>query len=86
MPSFAGCENAQLVSALASEDPGTHNVVNGLFGLPFDLVKVALGKSVDVNKTAAAIPGVGTGSITGTAECLAACKANATYVRREFQG
>ncbi|KAI9878372.1 MAG: hypothetical protein M1830_001077 [Pleopsidium flavum] len=80
-----GCENAQLVSALANEDQGTHNVANGLFNLPSDLVGVALGYSGQVNQSANAIPGVGTGSIAGTKECLAACRANGTYVRREFQ-
>ncbi|KAI9875146.1 MAG: hypothetical protein M1830_008825 [Pleopsidium flavum] len=80
-----GCENAQLVSALANEDQGTHNVANGLFNLPSDLVSVALGYSGQVNQSANAIPGVGTGSIAGTKECLEACKMNGTYVRREFQ-
>jgi len=64
-----------LISALSSEDPGTHNLANGLFGLPLDLVNVALGGKVDVNAVKKAIPAVGTGSIAGTAECLARCKA-----------
>ncbi|KZF20129.1 spherulin-1A [Xylona heveae TC161] len=69
-----GCDNAQLVSALSNEDAGTHNIANGLFSLPPELVAVALGYSgVDVNQTASKIPPVGTGSIAGTKECLARC-------------
>lgn len=75
-----GCTNAQLVSALSSEDAGTHNIANGLFGLPLDLVNVALGGTDDVNVTAHSIPGVGTGSISGTAACLARCKAQGKRV------
>ncbi|KAA6413044.1 MAG: spherulin-1A [Lasallia pustulata] len=75
-----GCTNAQLVSALSSEDPGTHNIANGLFGLPLDLVNVALGGTDNVNETAQSIPGVGTGSISGTAACLARCKAQGKMI------
>lgn len=75
-----GCTNAQLVSALSSEDAGTHNIANGLFGLPLDLVNVALGGTDNVNVTAHSIPGVGTGSISGTAACLARCKAQGKRV------
>ncbi|KAK5003262.1 hypothetical protein LTR28_010384 [Elasticomyces elasticus] len=40
-----GCENAQLVSALNTEDAGTMNLGNGIFadGFPADLVNAALG-------------------------------------------
>lgn len=69
------CTTSQLISALSNEDPGTHNLANGLFGLPLDLVNVALGGKVDVNAVKKAIPGVGTGSIAGTAKCLARCRA-----------
>ncbi|MCJ1297880.1 hypothetical protein MMC08_000668 [Hypocenomyce scalaris] len=70
-----GCTNAQLVSALSNDDAGTHQVANGLFGLPLDLVNVALGLSDNVNQTAQSIPAVGTGAISGTAACLAKCAA-----------
>ncbi|TKA54559.1 hypothetical protein B0A49_12773, partial [Cryomyces minteri] len=62
-----GCENAQLVSALNSEDAGTHNIGNGLFGLPSELVNAAMGyDNIDTNNTSGAIPSVGTGSTYGT--------------------
>ncbi|KAI9810407.1 MAG: hypothetical protein M1827_006293 [Pycnora praestabilis] len=61
-----GCTNSQLVSALSSEDSGTQNVANALFGLPLDLVNVALGGSDNVNQTKGTIPGVGTGSISAS--------------------
>jgi len=71
-----GCENAQLVSALNNEDQGTHNVANGLFSMPPELLAAALGYSgVNINQTAGGIPGVGTGSVYGNKECLARCGA-----------
>ncbi|KAK5003420.1 hypothetical protein LTR16_006868, partial [Cryomyces antarcticus] len=61
------CENAQLVSALNSEDAGTHNIGNALFGLPSELVNAAMGyNNIDTNSTSGAIPSVGTGSTYGT--------------------
>jgi hypothetical protein len=77
-----GCTDATLVSALNSEDAGTHNVANGLFSLPPDLVQAAFGQNPMIMNTtalAAIIPAVGTGSIVGSADCLAACKAGKTY-------
>ncbi|KAK4926932.1 hypothetical protein LTR66_000885 [Elasticomyces elasticus] len=79
-----GCENAQLVSALNSEDAGTMNFGNGIFadGFPADLVNAALGyQDLANNHTAAGIPAVGTGSVYGTKECLARCAARK---RRNF--
>jgi hypothetical protein len=71
----SGCDNAQLVSALNTEDTGTLNVANSLFSMPPALLNAALGyANVDLNATAAAIPAVGTGSIRGSKECLARCE------------
>ena len=69
------CENnAQLVSALSSTDSGTHNVVNGLFSLPSNIVAAAFGNPIDgVKVDAGAIPAVGTGSIVGDEECRKRC-------------
>lgn len=71
-----GCDNAQLVSALSSEDPGTQNIAGALFELPNpDLIDAAFGYvGVDTNATRNSIPGVGTGSNYGIASCLARCK------------
>jgi hypothetical protein len=70
------------VSALNSEDAGTHNIANALFSLPEELVKAAFGQDpaiMNISAIAAMIPQVGTGSIMGSAECLAACKAGKSY-------
>ncbi|KAH7064706.1 spherulin-1A [Macrophomina phaseolina] len=70
-----GCEPAQLVSALNSEDTGTVNIANALFDwLPATLVAPAVGYGpADLNGTAKAVPPVGTGSIFGRKDCLARC-------------
>ena len=62
-----GCDNAQLVSALNSEDSGTHNVIAGLFNIPdVDLVNAAFGYfNIDTNATAAGTPPVGRAPTTG---------------------
>ncbi|KAL2063184.1 hypothetical protein VTL71DRAFT_6256 [Oculimacula yallundae] len=75
-----GCTNATLVSALNSEDQGTLNMLNNLFLLPEDLVKASYGGGVgNIASMASGIPGVGTGSILGSEECLAACKNGGSY-------
>ncbi|KAM0327418.1 hypothetical protein ACHAQA_005704 [Verticillium albo-atrum] len=73
-----GCENATLISALSSEDAGTHNVANGLFGLPPDVLAAAFGDSPLAAEFAALardIPGVGTGASEGPSECMRRCEA-----------
>ncbi|TQN71625.1 Spherulin-1B [Colletotrichum shisoi] len=76
-----GCENATLISALSSEDAGTHNVANGLFDLPPAVVAAAFGGNPLSAKFAQLrrdIPAVGTGASIGTAECLQRCEASGT--------
>ncbi|KAH7323450.1 RmlC-like cupin domain-containing protein [Rhexocercosporidium sp. MPI-PUGE-AT-0058] len=73
-----GCTNATLVSALNSEDQGTLNLLNSLYMFPDDLVKASYGGG-DFGAAASGIPPVGTGSIVGSAECLAACKNGSSY-------
>lgn len=69
------CTNTQLVSALNSDDSGTHNIANALFSLPNGILQAAFGYyQFDMNGTAASIPAVGTGSASGTKECLARCR------------
>ncbi|KAK1624133.1 spherulin-1A [Colletotrichum phormii] len=73
-----GCDNATLISALSSEDAGTHNVANGLFDLPPGVVAAAFGGNPLSAKFAQLrrdIPAVGTGAAVGTAECLKRCEA-----------
>ncbi|GKT50147.1 sphingoid long-chain base transporter RSB1 [Colletotrichum spaethianum] len=74
-----GCGNATLISALSSEDAGTHNVANGLFGLPPSVVAASFGGdslSVKFAQLRRDIPAVGTGASIGTAECLQRCEAS----------
>ncbi|OHE99626.1 spherulin-1A [Colletotrichum orchidophilum] len=73
-----GCDNATLISALSSEDAGTHNVANGLFDLPRDVVVAAFGGnplSAKFAQLRCDIPAVETGAAVDTAECLKRCGA-----------
>lgn len=81
---FPGCENAQLVSALNTDDTGTTNIANSLFSLPSDIVGTILGPNVNLNGTAGVIPAVGTGSSAGSAACLAKCQAQDKMVKRTW--
>ncbi len=77
-----GCGNLTLVSALNSEDAGTHDILNGRFALLNDLVKAAFGGNravLNISSIAAMILVVEARSIVGSVDCLAACKANGTY-------
>ncbi|KAF2012322.1 RmlC-like cupin [Aaosphaeria arxii CBS 175.79] len=74
-----GCENAQLISALNSEDPGTLNHINALFLFPPDIVEAAFGAQrsasdgFDVRTLGRDVPGVGTGAVMGSRECMRRC-------------
>ena len=80
--SAPGCGNATLVSALNSEDAGTHNIMNALYSLPFDIMLAAYGNPAPSSAAydffraynISDVPPVGTGSIIGSADCLAACQ------------
>lgn len=82
-----GCEDAQLISALNSEDTGTLNVANAFFSLPENYVQAAMGQTVTVDNST--IPAFGTGAVTGIPSCVAACKAQAKRAvedTRTFRG
>lgn len=67
-----GCEPAQLVSALNSEDSGTQNIGNVFSnGFPSELVSAAMGS--DTSSMGGKVVPVGTGANWGRAECLAQC-------------
>lgn len=67
-----GCEPAQLVSALNSDDAGTQNIGNVFTnGFPADLVNAALG--ADTRRMGGKVVPVGTGANWGRAKCLARC-------------
>lgn len=77
-----GCENAQLVSALSSDDAGTHNLANAFFSLPANITGTVLGGTVNIAATQAKIPPVGTGSNAGPEACIAACAAKGKFIKR----
>ncbi|KAF2720970.1 RmlC-like cupin [Polychaeton citri CBS 116435] len=80
-----GCENAQLVSALNSEDAGTQNIANVFTnGFPSALVNAAFGQNLAGADTASKIVPVGTGSNWGDAECLARCGLHPNGTTRRF--
>ncbi|KAF1963401.1 spherulin-1A [Byssothecium circinans] len=70
-----GCENAYLISALNSDDTGTLNILNGLWSMPQDMMRAAFGNPDGFNAQdlGRGIPSPGTGSVVGSAECLARC-------------
>ncbi|KAF2656042.1 RmlC-like cupin [Lophiostoma macrostomum CBS 122681] len=69
-----GCEDAQLVSALNSDDTGTLNALNGLYQLPPDILKAAFGYvDMDIQSMGKSVPDVGTGSVKGSDECFKRC-------------
>lgn len=68
------CENAQLVSALNSEDAGTTNVGQVFTnGMPCDWVNAAFGSKLCTEETADRMVPVGTGANWGSDECLRRC-------------
>ena len=64
--------NAQLISALSSEDAGTHNIANALFQLPDSIRNAAFGNPSG-GVPAFNVPTVGFGAIQGDPACLAKC-------------
>ena len=79
-----GCENAQLVSALNSDDTGTTNLANAFFSLPANFTGPVIGNTVNYQAIDGTIPAFGTGSNYGPEQCIAACKAKGKLVRRSF--
>lgn len=60
----AGCENAQLVSAMNAEDAGTQNHLHSLFQIPMENLEAIFGyPDIDLNDTFAHMAPVGTGAI-----------------------
>ncbi|KAF2445376.1 RmlC-like cupin [Karstenula rhodostoma CBS 690.94] len=69
-----GCDDAYLISALNSEDTGTMNIAGGLWSIRDDMIRAAFGNpTMDVQATGKNIPGVGTGSVYGSDECMKRC-------------
>ena len=75
--SIKGCDNAQLVSALDSDDAGTMNMGQVFTnGFPFELVNAAFGQELASEDVKSKIPPVGTGSNWGPESCLERCGVN----------
>ena len=79
-----GCENAQLISALNSDDTGTTNLANAFFSLPSNITGPIVGAGVNTQSIFNQVPGVGTGAAFGPEQCIAACRAKGKMVRREW--
>jgi len=78
------CEDAQLVCSFNSEDPGTINVANAFFDMPANIIQMVLGADVNVQAVESQIPGVSTGSINGSEQCLKACAAKGKLIKKRF--
>lgn len=79
-----GCENAQLISALNSDDSGTTNLANAFFSLPANITGPIIGTGIDTATIQNIIPAIGTGSNYGPQDCIAACKAKGKLIKREW--
>lgn len=79
-----GCDNAQLVSALNSDDTGTTNLANAFFSLPQNISGTVIGGGLSVSSIDGRVPAVGTGSNWGPEECIAACARKGKFVKRDY--
>lgn len=77
-----GCENAQLISALNSDDAGTLNVANSFFSLPQNISGTILGGGVNISDINGKVPDPGTGANYGPHECLVTCAGRANGTAR----
>ena len=66
-----GCEEAQFISALNSEDPGVLTIAQALFGLPLEAVASAL--NMDEANVLAAKNSIPANPAMGRDECLKRC-------------
>ncbi|OAP58912.1 hypothetical protein AYL99_06209 [Fonsecaea erecta] len=79
-----GCENAQLVSALNSDDSGTTNLANAFFSFPQNISGTVIGGGLSAPDIDTRVPPVGTGSIAGPQACIAACAKQGKMIKREW--
>ena len=79
-----GCENAQLVSALSSDDAGTNNLANAFFALPTNITDPIIGGGLNAQDIFNRVPAVGTGSNFGPQECIAACQKKGKMIKRDW--
>ncbi|OQV11163.1 hypothetical protein CLAIMM_15043 [Cladophialophora immunda] len=79
-----GCDNAQLVSALNSDDSGTTNLANTFFSFPQNITGTVIGGGLNAQDILGRVPAVGTGSNAGPQACIAACAKKGKMVKREW--
>lgn len=79
-----GCENAQLISALNSDDAGTTNLANAFFSLPTNITDTIIGGGLNAQDIYSRVPAIGTGSNFGPAECIAACAKKGKMIKRDW--
>ncbi|ETI29521.1 hypothetical protein G647_01974 [Cladophialophora carrionii CBS 160.54] len=79
-----GCENAQLISSLNSDDSGTTNLANTFFSLPANITNTVIGGGLSAQDIYGRVPAVGTGSSFGPNQCRAACAKQGKMLKREW--
>jgi oxalate decarboxylase/phosphoglucose isomerase-like protein (cupin superfamily) len=79
-----GCENAQLISALNSDDSGTTNLANAFFSLPANITNTIIGGGLSAQDIMNRVPAIGTGANFGPDECRAACAKSGKMIKREW--
>ncbi|KAI1268196.1 spherulin-1A [Xylariaceae sp. FL1019] len=67
-----GCENATVITALSSEDPGTQTLANSLFNLPWSIVSAAFGYQ-DISQMNYTVPALAGGVVSGEKQCQKGC-------------
>ncbi|KIY02548.1 uncharacterized protein Z520_01013 [Fonsecaea multimorphosa CBS 102226] len=80
-----GCENAQLISALNSDDSGTTNLANAFFSFPQNITGTIIGGGLNAQDILSRVPPVGTGSNAGPQACLEACARKGKMIKREWK-
>ncbi|KIW88988.1 uncharacterized protein Z519_10472 [Cladophialophora bantiana CBS 173.52] len=80
-----GCENAQLISALNSDDTGTTNLANAFFSFPQNISGTVIGGGLNAQAIYGRVPSFGTGSSAGPHDCIAACAKKGKMIKREPQ-
>ncbi|KAH0835240.1 hypothetical protein AYO21_09456 [Fonsecaea monophora] len=80
-----GCENAQLVSALNSDDSGTTNLANTFFSFPQNITGTIIGGGLNPQDIYGRVPAVGTGSNAGPQACIAACAKKGKMIKRTHE-
>jgi oxalate decarboxylase/phosphoglucose isomerase-like protein (cupin superfamily) len=79
-----GCENAQLIAALNSDDSGTTNLANAFFSLPANITNPIVGGGPGAQDIYGRVPAIGTGSNFGPDQCRAACAKQGKMIKHTW--